>query len=261
MFKNALTVSLLTHLADRAGAACDGDVSAFTGACTFANFEDNLQAGCTLAELFPDGSADADADNAYAKLVERECAYGAPVNFGEIQGTYQRDRRYFAGGGTLVDGANVNVEAAPVRRFDANLADDTIIAFPEYAARVQYNIDTGRASDADQNGYPANMNLDSSCDLNTVMCCFTEGDFAGNSAATTDVCHHELDHSPESNHIKHGWSAFPGGQAPAHCVGFTWEDGAEELLGNMMFDVSLRQSVDKGKLYLKGVPGAPMCGW
>jgi len=260
MFKNALTVSLLTRLADRAGAACSGDVSTFTGACTFANFEANLQAGCTLAELFPDGSDDPAADNAYAALVERECAYGAPVRFGEIQGTYQKDRRYFAGGGPLVDGAQPNVEAAPVRRFDANLAGDTLIAFPEYAARVQYNINTGRADADAPNGHPANMNLETSCDLNTVMCCFTEGDFEGNNAATTDVCHHELDLSPESNHIEHGWSAFPGDQTATHCVGFTWEDGEDELLGNMMYDVSLRQSVDKAKGYLRGVPGAPMCG-
>ena len=260
MFKNALTVSLLTRLADRAGAACSGDVSTFTGACTFANFEANLQAGCTLAELFPDGTDDPAADNAYATLVARECAYGAPVNFGEIQGTYQKDRRYFAGGGPLVDGAQPNVEAAPVRRFDANLADDTLIAFPEYAARVQYNIDTGRADADAPNGHPANMNLETGCDLNTVMCCFTEGDFDGNNAATTDVCHHELDLSPESNHIEHGWSAFPGAQTATHCVGFTWEDGQDALLGNMMYDVSLRQSVDQAKGYLRGVPGAPMCG-
>jgi hypothetical protein len=252
MMKTALPLALLAR---GASAACEGDVSTFTGACTFANFEANLQDGCTLAELYPDVD-----DGDYKSKVDRECEYGAPVRFGEIQGTYQRDRRYFASGGTLVDGKSPRVEAAPIERFEANLADDALVAFPEYAARVQYNSNTGRASADDPNGYPANMNLATSCDLNTVMCCFTSGNFADNGAVETDVCHHVLEDSPESNHIKRGWSAFPEAEAATHCVGFTWKDGGEELLGNMMYDVSLRQSVDKDKQYLKGIPGAPMCG-
>jgi len=248
----ALPLALLAS-ATRSAAMCDGVVSTFTAECSYANFVDNLSADCSLDELFPP------PDNATTteEKIEELCAYGAPVRFGEIQGTYQRDRRYFAGGGQMVDGASPHLEKAPIVRFDANLADDTLIAFPEYATRVQYNINTLGGENA-TNGYPANMDLDNGCDLRTVMCCFTDGDFAAGGDATTDVCHHDLRDSPESSHIKGGWSAFPGDETSTHCAGFTWEDGGEELLGNMMYDVSLRNSAVKG--YLKGVPGAPMCG-
>jgi len=252
MTKYAVAIALFVHGATQSHAACDGVVSTFTDECTYANFVDHLSADCSLAELFPPND-EGGAANATEEVADL-CAYGAAVPFGDIQGTYQRDRRYFAGGGPLVDGAKPRIEAAPIARFEANLADDTLIAFPEYAARVRYNVDAGKGT----NGYPANMNLDSGCDLNTVLCCFTEGDFAAEGDATTDVCHHDLRDSPESNHIKRGWSAFPGGEGPTHCVGFTWRDGEEELLGNSMYDVSLRNSANKG--YLRGVPGAPMCG-
>ncbi|KAL7524737.1 hypothetical protein ACHAXR_000693, partial [Thalassiosira sp. AJA248-18] len=75
---------------------------------------------------------------------------------------------------------------------------------------------------------------------------------------TTDVCHHDLHDSPQSSHIKEGWSVFPGAETSTHCVGFTWKDGEEELIGNMMYDVSLRNTITKG--YRAGVPGSPMCG-
>jgi hypothetical protein len=97
------------------------------------------------------------------------------------------------------------------------------------------------------------------------MCCFAEGNFAADGVVETDVCHHDLHDSPQSNHIKNGWSIFPndvGAESPtnsnaAHCVGFTWQDDTE-LLGNMMYDVSLRNSINHG--YLQGIPGGPMCG-
>jgi len=246
---SALPFALLAAGFDPAAAACDGVASTFAGECNLANFQAGLTADCTLAELFPDAAADD-----YAAEVADACAYDAPTAFVEIQGTYQRDRRYFAGGGPLVDGGDWDRDAARLGRFEAHAADATLIGFPEYAARVQYNANQGLGD----NGYPANMNLETSCDLNTVMCCFIEGDFDGNNAATTDVCRHDLSDSPQSNHVKNGWSVFPGDQTATHCVGFTWEDNEDELLGNMMYDVSLRNSLNKG--YLKAVPGAPMCG-
>jgi hypothetical protein len=179
----------------------------------------------------------------------------------EIQGTYQRDRRYFAGGGPLVDGGDWARDTARLGRFEDHAADATLIGFPEYAARVQYNANQGLGD----NGYPANMNLDVSCDSQTIMCCFTDdgqsdgfGGFGAFSDATTDVCRHDLTDSPQSNHIKRGWSVFPEAETATHCVGFTWQDDDDDMLGNMMYDVSLRNSVNKG--YLKAVPGAPMCG-
>ncbi|KAL9182474.1 hypothetical protein ACHAXT_013126 [Thalassiosira profunda] len=238
-------------------AACNGVVASFEGTCNYDNFlaaiaANPLPDGCALADLFPNIE-----EAEYANTVNALCEYDAPTQFVEIQGTYQKDRRYFAGGGPLVDGDDWSIDAAQITRFEANAGSNTLIAFPEYAARVQYNNDNGLGD----NGYPANMNLETSCGLNTVMCCFTHDamdSFAANGDATTDVCRHDLHDSPQSNHIKEGWSVFPGTETPTHCVGFTWNEGEEELLGNLMYDVSLRNTANKG--YKEGIPGAPMCG-
>jgi len=250
--------ALVAYLASGAtltSADCTGDISTFSGECTYEKFNNNLKTGCTIAELYPNGDAEAQ--------VETLCRYDAPVQFVEIQGTYQRDRRYFAGGGPLVDGGNYTHESARLERFEENMGSKALIGFPEYAARMKYNKDNGGlATEDNPNGYPANMNLFASCQLNTVMCCFTDdsnGDgFNANGDDTTDVCRHDLQDSPQSNHIKRGWSVFPGTETPTHCRGFTWKDGEEELLGNMMYDISYRTTINKG--YLKGIPGAPMCG-
>jgi len=255
----ALTTALLTH-AGLASAECTGTISTFNnGACTYANFLTGLTAGCLESEilgLLPEGETDA------AAYIDQLCAYDAPTQFVEIQGTYQADRRYFAGGGILVDGSDWAVDSARIERFNTNSADSTLIAFPEYLARLAYNSAPANVGRLGTNGYPANMNLETSCELNTVMCCFTDdtkmNSFATNNDATTGVCHHELELSPESNHIEEGWSVFPGSETSTHCTGFTWNDGEEELLGNMMYDISLKNTIEKG--YVKGVPGAPMCG-
>jgi len=249
----ALTMALLTHRVTRSDAVvntCDGVISSFADVCDYTNFVGSLSADCNVTELFPG----ADPATEVAEL----CAYDAPTQFVEIQGTYQKDRRYFAGGGQLVDGDSWAIDSGQIQRFETNLGSSTLIAFPEYAARVQYNTDNENGI----NGYPANMNLETSCSLKTAMCCFTDDSkgtsFATNGDASTDVCRHDLHDSPQSNHIKEGWSIFPGSETSTHCVGFTWKDGEEELLGNMMYDVSLRNTINKG--YLEGVPGSPMCG-
>jgi hypothetical protein len=254
----ALTTTLLAHAGGLASAQCsDGTISTIDNnlACNYDNFKAGLTNGCTV-ELFeanhvPAGITPTD-------YIAELCEYDAPTQFVEIQGTYQKDRRYFAGGGILVDGSDWDIDSARLERFNNNTATNTLIAFPNYLARLQYNNNTGRG----ENGYPANMNLESSCDLNTVMCCFTDdskmSSFLDNSDGTTGVCHHELELSPESNHIEEGWSVFPGSETSTHCTGFTWNDGEEELLGNMMYDISLKNTIEKG--YVKGVPGAPMCG-
>jgi len=248
---NYALVAYLASGATLTSADCTGDISTFSGECTYQKFSNNLKTGCTVAELFPNGDAEA--------KVETLCKYDAPVQFVEIMGTYQRDRRYFAGGGPLVDGGNYTHESARLKRFEENMGSKALISFPDYAAREVYNSRNGLATDDKPNGYPANMNLFASCQLNTVMCCFTDdsnGDGFGDD--TTDVCRHDLADSPQSNHIKRGWSVFPGTETPTHCRGFTWKDGEEELLGNMMYDISYRTTIKKG--YLKGIPGAPMCG-
>lgn len=246
----ALTLALLNQRVPLTAAACS--TISFPGDCTYAAFAGAMSASnCTLAGLFP-GKVQAAIEAEVAAL----CEYDVPVQFVEILGTYQADRRYLAGGGDVVDSeASWDVVTGNLQRFDDNLASKTVIAFPEYAARVKYNQLNGGGN----NGYPANMNLETSCALKTVMCCFTDdGEGYQEGDATTDVCRHDLRDSPQSNHIANGWSVFPGGETPAHCVGFTWDETNVDLIGNMMYDVSLRNTLNKG--YKKGVPGAPMCG-
>jgi hypothetical protein len=236
---------LIAFMARSANAECSGTISQFTLPCTPDNFEANLAPGCTLSEL-----------ELSATDIENLCKYEAPVQFVEINGYYQLDRRYFNGGGPLIDSTEpFGVEAGRILRFDQNLADSTLVSWPEYKATLEYN--------ENLHGYSPNFNLVDSCQLNTVMCCFIDdvdnngfqgGDF------TTDVCRHDLFNSPKANHIKDGWSIFPNVETPTHCVGFTWEEGesSDIFKGNALYDISLRNTVTKG--YYKSVPGAPLCG-
>jgi len=267
MLKNiratTLMVALLSSYAD---GECLGTVASFSGACNLDSFRTAIASTtCTDAQLF--GEEDA------SEVIQGLCEYDAPVQFVEIQGTYQADRRYFAGGGSLVDSVESwEARSAQIKRFSTNLGrprssdlststtlpfGKALISWPEYLARIDYNAANGLGD----NGYPANMNLETSCALQTAMCCFTDdsngADDGFASETTTDVCRHDLANSPQSNHIKQGWSVFHGTEAPVHCVGFTWES-EDDLIGNMMYDISLSQTAEKG--YLKGVPGAPMCG-
>ena len=187
-----------------------------------------------------------------------------------MQGTYQLDRRYFAGGGELVDGEGPwRSRSWKIKNFHNNMGDKTLISWPEYAARIDYNngVDGNgnplNPEGQSDNGYPANMNLDVSCALQTAMCCFTDDSNGPNpddfdSVMTTDVCRHDLANSPQSNHINKGWSVFPGSQKNVHCTGFTWQDEETDLIGNLMYDASLSLTATKG--YLQAIPGAPMCG-
>ena len=260
----ALTTALLTHRATRADAECtEGTIASISGIanCNYGNFTAALNAAaCTEAEFLALLPIDEDTSAKYTgpDFINELCDYDAPTQFVEIQGTYQKDKRYFSGGGILVDGEDWSFDSARLLRFNTNLAENSIIAWPNYAARLQYNIDNGLGT----NGYPANMNLETSCELNTVMCCFTDDTkmdgASGAFPSTTDVCRHELHDSPQSNHIKEGWSVFPGSETSTYCTGFTWEDGQEDLLGNMMYDISLHNTIEHG--FVKGVPGAPMCG-
>jgi hypothetical protein len=255
-------MALLTHGASALveDGSCSGAISQFTGTskadCTYANFIASLDPDCTLETLFPalvDATTGLNQTAVEAEVADI-CEYDAPTQFVEIQGYYQSDKRYFAGGGPLVDGDNWGVDVAQIQRFQANAGSNQLIAWPEYAARIDYN----NANGLGDNGYPANMNLETSCQLKTAMCCFTDDSMGPGFPAdkTTDVCRHDLYDSPQSNHIKDGWSVFPGGETSTYCVGFTWED--EELIGNMMYDISLRNTALYG--YREGVPGAPMCG-
>jgi hypothetical protein len=241
----SLLLSLLIH---RASAACpSGIISTFTGSCNAETFESNLVAGCTLADL---GFENATQD------IASLCEYEAPVQFVEINGYYQLDRRYFNGGGPLIDSAEpFSIEAGRIMRFEDNFGDSTLISWPEYEATLGYN--------NNEHGYSPNFDLQDSCDLNTVMCCYIDdvkGEGFKDGDSTTDICRHDLADSPTSNHIKEGWSIFPGGETKTHCVGFNWQDGeaSDIFKGNALYDISLRTTVNKG--YYKSIPGAPLCG-
>jgi len=237
--------------------ACSGAIARLTGIdCTYQHFLNSLDVSCNASDIL--GADAAQAEDTIAAL----CKYDAPTQFVEIQGTYQADRRYFKGGGDLVDGGiDWHSREANIQRFDDNLANSTLISYPEYLARISYN----KNNNLGDNGYPANMNLETSCGLQTMMCCFTKDDYGtpedegafsfGN--ASTDVCHHDLAVSPQSNHIQKGWAVFPNSKTETLCMGFSWAK-EDEPLGNMLYDISLRNTVSKG--YLEGVPGAPMCG-
>ena len=251
----ALAASLLSRNVKAACPTTDFTVTLAAGLeCNYANLVANLPQDCTIEELFKDAIGNTLRDATIRAEVADLCAYDAPTQFVEIQGTYQLDRRYFAGGGPFVDGDDWNIDSGDVKRFEDNLGSKTLIKWPEYAARMEYNNNNGLG----ENGYPTNMNLETSCALQTAMCCFTDDSMITPFPSSTDVCRHDLSNSPQSNHIKYGWSVFPGSETPTYCVGMTWNDGNTELIGNMMYDISLRQTVNSG--YRAGVPGAPMCG-
>jgi len=253
IYLTALSTALLWSNAS----ACSGTIASLTGIeCTYQNFLNLLDASCTASDILGTDAAQAEA------TIAALCKYDASTQFVEIQGTYQADRRYFKGGGNLVDGEiDWHSRESNIQRFDDNLADSTLIAYPEYLARVSYN----QNNNLGDNGYPANMNLETSCGLQTMMCCFIkdsygtpedEGGFSFGTAAT-DVCRHDLSDSPQSNHINKGWAVYPHSKTETLCVGFSWAS-EDEPLGNMLYDISLHNTVSKG--YLEGVPGAPMCG-
>jgi len=245
---SALTMALLIRRSD---AVCSGDIT-LGATCDLASLEAAIAGTtCTVAELFPGEDA--------ATAVEDLCEYGAPTQFVEIQGTYQLDKRAMNGGGDVKDGENTfDIDVARLKRFIDNDMDNKLIAWPEYAQREEYNPDNGYGD----NGYMTNFNIDKeaekgSCQMNTVMCCYIESEF-DNFVDNTDVCHHDLANSPQSNHIKAGWSVFSGDE-PANCMGFTWKEGdaSDTYKGNTLFYASLYQTAMNG--YMSNVPGAPMC--
>jgi hypothetical protein len=239
---------ILSTLIYQSNAACPtGPISTFSGPCNLASFEANLVTDCTLADL--------NFENA-TKDISNLCEYEAPVQFVEINGYYQLDKRYFNGGGPLIDGPRrFDIEAGRILRFEENYGDSTLISWPEYEATLGYN--------NNEHGYSPNFDLQDSCDLNTVMCCYIDDVYGSGfqeGDSTTDVCRHDLSNSPKANHINEGWSIFPNDGSNAHCVGFSWVDGEDSdvFKGNALYDVSLRTTVNKG--YYKSIPGAPLCG-
>ena len=251
--KITITALTLAILIRRSKAVCPPEID-LQGECNYDAVVAALPTGCTLDELFPNQDA--------ATVITELCKYDAPVQFVEIQGTYQKDRNYFDGGGTVTDGElHFDMATARMNRFITNPNDGMnhdLIGWPNYAQREDYNKDNGFGD----NGYMTNFNIDpdapkGSCKLNTAMCCFVES-AQDPLVDNTDICRHDLSLSYESNHINEGWSIFSGDEA-AHCVGFTWKDGtsSDTYKANALFYASMYQTVVKG--YMGNVPGAPMC--
>jgi hypothetical protein len=245
---------ILPFLLAAPATAC-GPVIEIGGTCDLAALTAAIAGtDCTLETLFPGQDA-----ATIAATVADLCEYDAHVQFVEIQGTYQLDHRYMDGGGDVADETyGFEMDTARLNRFISNSMDDSVIDWPEYEQKEEYNAANGYGD----NGYMTNFNIDAdaekgSCDMNTVMCCFT--DSAKDALPdNTDVCHHDLSSSKQSNHVNNGWSVFTADDS-AHCVGFTWEDGAasDTYKGNALFYASLYQTASKG--YMSNVPGAPMC--
>jgi hypothetical protein len=108
--------------------------------------------------------------------------------------------------------------------------------------------------------YLANFNLTSKCDLNTIMCCFTENRLGDSVEDNADVCYHDLENSYFANNVRHGFGVFDPNY-PAYCTAFKWGSDASsasyQYKGNALFDLSFGTFLRQG--YVKNIPGAPLC--
>lgn len=225
-----------------ASAACPSEGGTFTveGVCNV----------LSVQRVCPDVTDDA---------ARRGCQ-DASVKFEQILGNhYQYDKEFMDGGTELNDVlASLPVDADQINRAANNIADDNVIAWPEYEAREFYE----EENYGEVQGYGAHMtnfDLDEGCDLRTVMCCYVDRvEDNGALEHNTDVCHQDLHQAKFSNHVDNGY-AFIQESDSTHCVGFSWEDGDESdaLKGNALYSASVKYRMDRG--YAKNVPGAPMC--
>lgn len=193
------------------------------------------------------------------ELIAEACK-SAAVQFGEITDNhYQFDKSYMDGGSIWNDVLNsehdtdeVSVDEDRIRRVKETVGSTTAINWPEYEALQDY---VGE----DNTPYMSNFNLDESCDLNTVMCCFTDKK-QGNldDYDVTNLCSHDLADSRRSNHIQKGWAEY---DSAAYCTGFTFSQDANDATnrykGNSLFALSFLNTYDND--LIKNVPGAPMC--
>lgn len=182
----------------------------------------------------------------------------ASVKFEDIAGNhYQYDKEFMDGGTVLNDiqASELPVDVGRIAAAVQNVASDNVIAWPEYEARAFY--EETNLGGVQGGAYMTNFDLDGSCDLRTVVCCYVDnanGVFDDN----TDVCYQDLHQARRSNRVSNGYSTFSAGD-PTHCIGFTWEEGEESdaLKGNALFHISYKYRMESG--YAKNVPGAPMC--
>jgi len=191
------------------------------------------------------------------ELITEACK-SAAVQFGEITDNhYQFDKSYMDGGSIWNDVLSaehdteeVSVDEDRIRRVKETVK--TVINWPEYEALQAY-------MGEENTPYMSNFNLDKSCELNTVMCCFAdkkEGNL--DDYDVTNVCGHDLADSRRSNHIQKGWAEY---DSSAYCTGFTFSPNADDATnrykGNSLFALSFLNTYDND--LIKNVPGAPMC--
>merc|ERR1712232_878558 len=129
--------------------------------------------------------------------------------------------------------------------------------------------------------YPNDMKNFEECEVRAAYCCWIQdrqaGDNNGNCDTpydkdcvdadpgdNTDLCYVDMEYGAASSHIAGGFAVFPDDEeGDIHCHGFAWGNDAEDLdtryKGNNLFYVSMYDHFYQ-RGYVRGVPGAPMCG-
>jgi len=252
-FSTTWRIVSVSLIAASAQAVCPTSDS-FTGACTVGELGAELERlGCEVTN----------------EDIKYSCKAAATA-FGRITNNhYQFDKNYMDGGtswnnGALDDESYVAVDQARITLVKNSVGSGSQILWPEYEALDGYlKIEATDETEAGNYGpsYMSNFNLTESCQLNTVMCCFThDKDVNQEIPDNTEVCSHDLRDSRRSNHIQRGWADYDN-NADTYCTGFAWSDDesatSNRYKGNSLFDISFLNTVENG--YTRNVPNAPMC--
>jgi len=123
-------------------------------------------------------------------------------------------------------------------------------------------------------------NFQDQCDLNAVMCLFTQDNQANdnngncatpyadncvdaNPADSTDVCYVDMERAPTASWTSQCFAIFEkNAEEDSHCNGFAWtedpSDPSARFIGNKLFYVSMYDHLTH-RGYARNIPGAPMC--
>jgi hypothetical protein len=171
----------------------------------------------------------------------------------------------------------MEISANRLYRVRDNIAPSRRILMPEYDSLLNYTAisyfgkeirdknfysenDTALEILDDYPPYMSNFNLTSSCELNSIMCCFTEERLGSDFEDNTDVCTHDLENSYFANNVRNGFGVYDS-KIPAYCTAFKWDEDEQSVSyqyrGNALFDISFGTFLREG--YVKNIPGAPLC--
>merc|ERR1712071_97211 len=122
----------------------------------------------------------------------------------------------------------------------------------------------GNAAVKDLVKYPDNMKNFEDCDIRAAYCCWIQDRQAGDNNGNCDTPYDDMTDGAASSHIAGGFAIFPDDEeGDVHCHGFAWGNDEDALdaryKGNNLFYVSLYDHFYQ-RGYVRGVPGAPMCG-